>query len=136
MYNKRIKQLMISTGISGMIAVMLGALGAHKLQDLLSPDSLAAFKTGVYYQLFHTVALLAVLIWAKLFANKKILYAAYFFIVGIVLFSGSIYLLSTLSLHQLNWVKIFGPITPLGGIAFILAWFFVVLAAFEISDTK
>ncbi len=121
-------------GISGCMAVMLGALGAHALSGkvdsgLLTSKSMHAYETAVHYQMMHTLAILAMI-------ALKDRYIAYYrtvitlFIVGIVLFSGSIYLLVAGDLTGINF-KFFGPITPLGGLCFIAAWFMVFIGALK-----
>lgn len=101
--------------ILGALAVVLGAFGAHTLKEVLEPSTLTSYQTGVQYHLLHTVALLALI-------NKpKHLWTQRLWIAGIVLFSGSIYLLSLDELLGMN-LSFLGPITPLGGVAFIAGW--------------
>lgn len=116
------------TALSGMLAVGIGAFGAHGLKPLLSADQLRTFQTGVEYHFYHTLAL--GLVAALLhFGRKKLLaYAGMAFGVGIVLFSGSLYALSIGPSLQLS-VSWLGPITPLGGLAFILGWIFLFWAS-------
>jgi uncharacterized membrane protein YgdD (TMEM256/DUF423 family) len=105
--------------LSGFIAVALGAFGAHALRDRLSADMLDVFKTGVTYQMYHALALLAVgLLLARLSIDGSpwLTAAGWLFIAGTVLFSGSLYLLA---LSGTTWL---GAITPLGGVAFLLGW--------------
>jgi uncharacterized membrane protein YgdD (TMEM256/DUF423 family) len=111
----------ISTGaILGMIAIILGAFGAHALKKVLSIDELATFETGVKYQMYHALFLVVVGMMTGLSQKaKKIIYNLVVF--GIVFFSGSIYLLSTNSLTSFDF-KVIGFITPVGGLLLILAW--------------
>lgn len=117
----------MTVGISGALAVALGALGAHYLKDkmqagLISANALAGFETAVKYHLFHTLAMLMVLIMLK-DNNSKFLTRAYrLFLWGIVLFSGSLYFLCTRELFHAEWLKVLGPITPIGGVLMILGW--------------
>ena len=108
---------------SGFIAVVLGAFGAHGLKKVLSAEMLAVYQTAVQYHFVHTLALLAVgmlmLGWQKTMALQV---SAVAFAVGIVLFSGSLYLLA------ITQIKIFGPITPMGGIAFMIGWMSLLVA--------
>ena len=99
----------------GASAVLLGALGAHTLAPYMEASALNSFKTGVLYQLVHTIALLA--------SSKSAIpnWARYSWCAGIVLFSFSIYLLSTDELLGIN-LSFLGPITPLGGLAFVVGW--------------
>jgi uncharacterized membrane protein YgdD (TMEM256/DUF423 family) len=105
--------------LSGFIAVAAGAFGAHSLRDRLSADSLQVFQTGVTYQMYHALALLAVAILLARFSvdgSAWLTAAGWLFIAGTVLFSGSLYLLA---LSGTTWL---GAITPLGGVAFLLGW--------------
>ena len=116
--------IMIISGVSGGLSVLLGAFAAHGLKKKLSPEMLSAFKTGVDYQFFHTFALALVglsLISQNIEQSMFLTWAAICFGIGIIFFSGSLYLLA------LTRKKIFGPITPLGGLFFILGWLFFVL---------
>jgi len=109
------------------IAVILGALGAHALENKISIDQLASFQTGVRYHLVHGLALLLLAL-APVGDLKWRKRALWLMIFGVVFFSVSIYLLSTRDLFGIvNWSKIIGPITPIGGLCFILAWVFTFL---------
>ncbi len=108
------------------IAVMLGAFGAHALKEKLAPDQLQVFETGVRYQFYHAFALIVVGMLAEKFNSSSLNYSGWFFIAGIIFFSGSLYLLSTRNLLGIeNW-KFLGPVTPLGGLCFIVGWIFVL----------
>lgn len=111
-------QLITLAAINGFLVVSIGAFGAHALQARLAETGmLATFETGVLYHMFHTAALLAVAIISTQGNESRLLTsAAYLFLIGIVLFSGSLY---TLSLSGITWL---GAITPLGGLAFLGAW--------------
>ena len=101
--------------IFGGLAVILGALGAHALKDLLDTTAMESFKTATMYQLFHAIALVA------LPSNEKFIWTARFWIAGILLFSGSIYFLVFDELIGMN-LSIIGPITPFGGLFLIAGW--------------
>ena len=108
-------------------AVLLGAFGAHALKAILTPEKLQSYETGVRYQLIHALALIALSIYSQInntnyFLNKGIGWAAHFFIVGAFLFSGSIYGLALLSVIHPSWAFVLGPITPIGGLCFMLGW--------------
>ncbi len=106
----------------GALTVAMGAFGAHKLKSLVAETVVNTFETGIKYQFNHVIALLLAGILYKEFNNKFIKMAGAFFIVGIIFFSGSLYLLTykeALVLPGLKWV---GPITPLGGLCFIIGW--------------
>ena len=126
------KKLLIIIGILGACAVVLGAFGAHALVPKLSAASLASYKTGVLYHFIHVLAAMAAMILyinthQRLFKTSAIL-----FLVGIIFFSGSIYLLATRELTNLT-VGWLGPVTPIGGVIFILAWLVSALAASKIE---
>jgi len=115
----------IQTGaIFGALAVGIGAFGAHGLADILEVHGRTdTFETGVKYHFYHAIALIMVgLIGHFSYSQKWLSWAAYGFSAGILIFSGSLYILS---LTGITWL---GAITPLGGVAFILGWIFVVLA--------
>jgi uncharacterized membrane protein YgdD (TMEM256/DUF423 family) len=106
---------------SGAIAVMLGAFAAHGLRSRLDVATLHAFETGVTYQFFHSIALCVLALWCRQLARAPAIgdgaaFAGIAFIVGIIFFSGSLY---ALALGAPRWL---GPVTPIGGLAFIGGW--------------
>jgi uncharacterized membrane protein YgdD (TMEM256/DUF423 family) len=110
----------ISTGaIFGMLAIILGAFGAHALKKILSLDQLTTFETGVKYQMYHALFLLFIGLSGLSQKAKKTIY--YLVIVGVLFFSGSIYLLATNSLTSFDFRSI-GFLTPIGGLLLISAW--------------
>ena len=120
----------ISTGaIFGMLAIILGAFGAHALKKVLSLEELATFETGVKYQMYHALFLLFVGLASGISEKaKKTIY--YLVVVGVLFFSGSIYLLATNSLTTFDF-KIIGFVTPIGGLLLILAWGALLLNYFN-----
>ena len=112
--------------LTGALSVMLGAFAAHGLKFLLSVDNLQVFETAVRYQFYHVFALLAVSILYKEFPGKFMRWAGNLFVAGIILFSGSLYLLCYVKHAEmpLNWL---GAITPFGGAAFIAGWIMLFL---------
>ncbi len=116
-----------TAAIAGALSVMLGAFAAHALKNILSTDILQVFETAVRYQFYHVFALLAVGILYKEFPVKLMEWAGRFFIAGMILFSGSLYLLCYVKHNEipLNWL---GAITPFGGAAFIAGWLSLFLA--------
>ena len=129
------KQLLL-IGISGAISVSLGALGAHGLKNklqtgLISPDQLNGFDTAVKYQVYHTLAMLGVVILKLNFSNKFLNWAYYLFFYGIILFSGSLYFLCTRNLFGADWLKFLGPVTPIGGMLFVLGWICLSISAIK-----
>jgi len=120
---------LVIASLSGAIAVILGAFGAHGLKHRLDPEQLQAFETGVRYQMFHTLALLAVVWLGSRFQHVSLAFAGYAFVAGMLLFSGSLYLLSCKSLLGIESWKWLGPVTPLGGLCFILGWICMLAGA-------
>ena len=104
------------------LAVVLGAFGAHALRTRLDASQLLVFETGVRYQFYHAFALVLVGLSAGRIDPSWGRVAVWLFAAGILLFSGSLYLLSTRSLIGTEGWKFLGPITPLGGLCFILGW--------------
>jgi uncharacterized membrane protein YgdD (TMEM256/DUF423 family) len=107
----------------GALAVILGAFGAHALKVKLDAYQLEIFNKGVQYQFYHVIALFAVVFLAEKIQPKTLTFAGWFFSVGILFFSGSLYLLATRSLMGTDALTpILGPVTPLGGLCFIIGW--------------
>ncbi|WP_440120823.1 DUF423 domain-containing protein [Tenacibaculum sp. Ill] len=106
-----------TAGVLGVVAVILGAFGAHALKTKLTPEALESFETAVRYQFFHVLLLLFVNMFAE-FTNKEKNRISYFLIAGILLFSGSIYLIYLANVPA----KAIWFITPLGGILLIVGW--------------
>jgi uncharacterized membrane protein YgdD (TMEM256/DUF423 family) len=113
--------------IFGIIAVVFGAFGAHALKAQLSVTALENWKTAVIYQFVHALALLLL---ATLPTNTFIRISAWFFTLGILCFSGSLYLLSLRGILTIN-TAFLGPITPLGGLFFIIGWVCLFFSAFK-----
>ncbi len=122
------KQVIIVASVFGILAVILGAFGAHALKSLLDPSGLEVWKTAVSYHFYHTFALLFV---AILPANKTKNFAAWFFSLGILLFSGSLYLISTKEILNVTQLSVLGPLTPIGGLFFILGWLSLIFFAIK-----
>jgi uncharacterized membrane protein YgdD (TMEM256/DUF423 family) len=117
---------MVIAALSGALSVALGAFGAHGLEARLSAEFLRTFETGVRYQFYHTLALLAVVVAIGRWPNSSLpVIAGWLFIAGIVVFSGSLYLLV---MTGTRWL---GAITPIGGVAFIAGWLLLALAAWR-----
>lgn len=111
------RTFLILAALNGFAAVALGAFGAHALESLLPPARLVTWGTGVQYHMFHVAALVAAAFAADRFGGGRALrWSGLLFLAGIVLFSGSLYLLA---LSGLRWL---GMITPLGGVAFLAGW--------------
>lgn len=124
------KRVIIIASVFGILAVILGAFGAHALKSLLDPAGLEVWKTAVSYHFYHTLALLFVSI-LPASNNKAAHFAAWFFSLGILLFSGSLYLISTKEILNISQLSVLGPLTPIGGLFFILGWFSLILVALK-----
>ena len=108
--------------VMGAVGVAIGAFGAHGLRGRLSAEMLAVFETGVRYQMYHALALMALAALSDRLNGRLIEAAGWLFVAGIVLFSGSLYLLAV------TGVTVLGAITPIGGVAFLAGWACLVLA--------
>ena len=102
--------------ISGCVVVILGAFGAHGLKDILDSYGKSIYDKAVLYQMFHTLAILALGIIEKVLPDVQLQLAGWAFLLGIVIFSGSLYILA------LTGIKWLGMITPIGGLLFIIGW--------------
>ncbi len=123
-----------TAAIFGAFSVGLGAFAAHSLKSTISDYAVSIFETGVRYQFFHVFGLLAVGILYKEFQNKFIKWSGIFFITGIILFSGSLYILTFIKgavLSGYDWV---GAITPFGGLFFIAGWVCLFIGMFKKSS--
>lgn len=118
------KTLMFVGALMGAVGVALGAFGAHSLRGLLSPDMLAVFETGVRYQMYHALAILMTAALTSRVEGRATVVAGWSFAAGILLFSGSLYALA------LSGITTLGAVTPLGGVAFLVGWTCLAVAAF------
>lgn len=129
------KKLFITVGISGVLAVSLGALGAHSLQSLITDAQLKSFETASDYHLIHTLALMILIPLSNTVERKYIQLVYLFFVLGLFLFSGSIYALATKDLIGItSWAPILGPITPIGGLCFIAGWTTLLFTGFKYNS--
>ena len=109
--------LITMAAVNGFLAVMFGAFMSHSLEETITTDLLGVFQTGVSYHMYHSLAALAAGILSHIFPKVRLLkFSAYSFLLGIMLFSGSLYLLALTELPMI------GMITPIGGIFFIFGW--------------
>lgn len=122
------KGFLIAASLLGALSVALGAFAAHGLRRVLSPEQVATFETGVRYQFYHTFALLAVAIVYEKFSGGLMQWAGICFLAGILLFSGSLYLMTALRATEWVGVNKLGIITPFGGLFFIAGWMLMLIA--------
>lgn len=112
--------------LAGLLAVMAGAFGAHGLRSVVSERGLEVFQTAVNYQIYHALALVTASLMPALGLSGRLLVAACgFWLAGILLFSGSLYLLVLSGTHWL------GPVTPIGGVCFMMGWGLLIAAALK-----
>jgi uncharacterized membrane protein YgdD (TMEM256/DUF423 family) len=123
------KQIIVTAALFGLTAVILGAFGAHALKAVLNESQLETWKTGVSYQFYHTFALLFLSNFSK-YRSRSIRFSYWAFTIGILLFSGSIYLLALSNLTGMN-LSFLGPVTPIGGLLLIIGWAFLLFAALK-----
>lgn len=119
--------LIIGTLLAG-LAVALGAFGAHGLKKVVSPENVAIYQTGVQYQMYHALALVLVGILSERILNNYLSYAGALFVAGIVLFSGSLYLIVSLYAMNKTVPTLVGILTPVGGLFFIAGWIFLLVS--------
>jgi uncharacterized membrane protein YgdD (TMEM256/DUF423 family) len=106
----------------GALTVILGAFAAHTIKSRVAPDVLTVFETGVRYQMYHVFAIFLTTILYKEFPTKSMIWAGKLFLIGIIIFSGSLYLLTYVKAIGANNFLWLGAITPFGGVAFIAGW--------------
>jgi uncharacterized membrane protein YgdD (TMEM256/DUF423 family) len=119
------RTFLLAGAVAGFVGVAFGAFGAHGLRGRLSPDMLAVFETGVRYQMYHALALMltaVLMMTGRLESGRAVAAAGWLFVAGIVLFSGSLYLLAV------TGITVLGAITPIGGVAFLLGWACLAIA--------
>jgi uncharacterized membrane protein YgdD (TMEM256/DUF423 family) len=122
------RQTLLQSAFWGFGGVALGAFGAHALKSRLAPELLVVFETGVKYQMYHALALLGLVhLFQAETAPKLLIWSSRLFSLGIVLFSGSLYLLS------LSGIRAWGAVTPLGGLALLAGWSILALYAMKSS---
>jgi len=128
------RRCLMTGAVLSMLVVMLGAFGAHFLKAQMTQDMLLVYKTGIQYQMYHSFALILVGVLAqensKELVYKRFKIAAFLFLFGIGVFSGSLYILS------ITGIKFIGAFTPIGGLAFIVGWFYFFLAVKEIKHNE
>lgn len=120
------KLFLIFGGINAALVVVLGAFGAHGLKTKISSEMLAVYQTGVHYHLFHALGLMVVgLLATQIEGSAYLKWSGWLMLAGILLFSGSLYILSV------NGIRWLGAVTPFGGLSFVVAWMLFVVALFK-----
>ncbi|MFF2287477.1 DUF423 domain-containing protein [Peribacillus butanolivorans] len=119
------KLFIILGALNGFIAVALGAFGAHGLEGKIPDKYLATWQTAVDYQMFHAAGLLVLGLLAGKISSPLINWSGWLMLIGIILFSGSLFVLSV------TQIKVLGAITPLGGVSFLVAWVLMIIAAYK-----
>lgn len=119
------KLFIILGALNGFIAVALGAFGAHGLEGKIPDKYLETWQTAVQYQMFHVVGLLVLGLLAGKISSPLINWSGWLMLIGIILFSGSLFILSV------TQIKVLGAITPLGGVSFLVAWVLMIIAAYK-----
>jgi len=117
------KSTLTAAAVAGFTAVALGAFGAHGLKDVLSAEMMEVYHTAVLYHLVHAVVLLGLGIWLQSNTSRWLRWSATMTLVGLILFSGSLYAMT------LSGVTMLGIITPFGGVSWLLAWSLLLIAA-------
>ncbi|MGF2618291.1 DUF423 domain-containing protein [Rossellomorea vietnamensis] len=118
------KTFIIIGAINAFLSVALGAFGAHALEGKISQKYIETWNTGVLYQMFHSIGILIIgVLVGNIAAGSMLNWSGWLMLAGIVLFSGSLYILS------LTGIKVLGAITPLGGVAFLIAWVLLIITA-------
>lgn len=126
----------MTAALLGGLGVILGAFGAHGLKELVPPETVNAFQTGVQYQMYHVFALLVIgILWTK-FSSKLLKAAGNCFLLGMLLFSGSLYLLTIVKAADISGLGKLGIITPIGGVFFIAGWLLLFLAILKKSPEQ
>src|SRR5258705_1762793 len=119
------KTCLVTACLLGALAVALGAFAAHGLQKIVDADTVSTFQAGVQYQMYHSFALLATAILFEKFPGRWLKWAGACFIIGIILFSGSLYALTAMKAAEQVGLKGLGIVTPVGGVFFIAGWLFL-----------
>lgn len=128
--HKMNKRIIITASLFGILAVILGAFGAHGLKGRIDADQLQTWETAVQYHFYHTLSLLFLSTFSR-FRCRLINFSYWSFTTGILLFSGSLYLLAAKTLLNLTQTSFIGPITPIGGLFFVIGWTTLLLAAIK-----
>ena len=121
------KTFLIIAAILGAVSVALGAFAAHGLKKIVPAETVTTFETGVRYQFYHTFAILFVGLLLERMPGQLLVWSGWFFLIGIALFSGSLYLLTAMKATDVVGLKGIGIITPIGGLFFIAGWVLMLM---------
>lgn len=128
------KKILVLGGLLGLIAIILGAFGAHGLKSLISSEAIQTFETGVRYQMYHALFLLFIGGFSSISQKtKRVIF--YLVLIGVLCFSGSIYGLATNDLTSFDF-KVIGFVTPIGGLLLIIAWLIMLINFLKIDSDK
>ncbi len=116
------KRFLITAAILGALTVAMGAFGAHGLKAIVPPEALTIYETGVKYQFYHVFALAITAILYEKYPSQTLINACACFIMGMLLFCGSLYVLTLKAATGIEWLSFVGPVTPVGGLFFIVGW--------------
>ena len=125
------KGFVTAGALFGGLAVALGAFGAHGLKSIVEPETVQIFQTGVHYQVYHSLALLMTGLLYEKCSPKLVRVAGILYIIGIILFSGSLYMVTAGKAAEMSSLDKFGIITPFGGVSFIAGWLLLFVAAMK-----
>ena len=128
------KVFLAFASVFGALAVALGAFGAHALKRLVSEAAVNIFETGVRYQFYHVFAIALVGILYREYSNNWMIWAGNLFITGIILFSGSLYLLTYIKAAEKQGLEWVGIVTPFGGLAFIAGWVCMLIGLYKTAS--
>lgn len=130
------KTQLIIASVIGFLGVALGAMGAHALKDALGPVGVNSYLTGVRYLFYHVFAIMLIHALGNSISEKMANLAGWFFIIGVLFFSGSIFLLSTIPVHGIEGFRALGPVTPIGGLLFMVGWLLTVMGFWKGDSAK
>lgn len=128
MLSMNYKNTIFFGALAALLSVALGAFGSHGLENVLTEKQHKTYETAARYQMYHAIALLVVGLLLKSNPSKWLKLSALLFAVGIIIFSGSLYVLIALQVNGFSNFNIIGAITPLGGLCFIVGWFFLAIS--------
>lgn len=130
------KGFLLTASLLGALAVGLGAFGAHGLKSIVPPETVSSFETAVRYQFYHVIALLVTGIIYGHFPHKWLRWAGNCFIIGIILFSGSLYVLTMLKATDTVGLTGIGAVTPIGGLFFMAGWLLLFFGLLKKQEVK